>query len=329
MLTLRLFCNVARHQSFSRAAAENGITQSAASQRIGALEKRLGTTLLDRSVRPLALTDAGRLFFDEVTELIQRYDRLVGRLEAMPTKPPAGHVRIDAIYSAGVDLLRHIEKAFAQQYPQVHVEIRYRRSNQVHDNVRDGRCDLGIISYPDRRRDVVAEPLRDELMGVVCAPNHPLAQRDKVPARDLDGWSMVAFEPDLPVARNIKNYLRDHGVEPDTVNVFDNIDTIKSAVAGTDRLSILPSRTVLREVAAGVLAVVELEPELVRPLGIIHRKSRGAHGGRNGNGNGNGHKPFSPAVQAFFNFLLEHAGPHSDVVDEAVARGSQMVGGKV
>ncbi|MCC7205272.1 MAG: LysR family transcriptional regulator, partial [Phycisphaeraceae bacterium] len=65
MQSLRLFCDVAGHRSFSLAAKKHGITQSAVSQRVGQLEKRLGVTLLDRSVRPLALTPAGELFLRE------------------------------------------------------------------------------------------------------------------------------------------------------------------------------------------------------------------------------------------------------------------------
>jgi len=321
MQSLRLFCEVVRHQSFSRAAVNQGITQSAASQRIGSLEKRLGVTLLDRSVRPLAMTEAGKIFFEEVLSILDRFDQLQSRLGAFQPKL-TGQVRVAAIYSAGVDLLRHIEKSFAAEYSNISIDIRYRRPQGIHDAVRAGQCDLGILSYPQRWRDVAFIPLRDEPMAVVCSPRHPLAGSGSVGAGDLGTWPMVAFEPELPVARKIKSYLRDHGVDPDIVNVFDNIDTIKSAVAGTDRISILPKRTVLREVAASVLDVVELEPELVRPMGIIHRKRSGSH-------NSSSRKPFTPAIQAFIDFLIEHAGPEADVVDEADAKGRQMVGGKV
>jgi len=322
MQSLRLFCDVIKLQSFSRAAEENGITQSAASQRIHALEKRVGTTLIDRSVRPLAPTAAGEIYFNEVKELLDRYDDLetrIGKLNSQPT----GHVRVDAIYSAGVDLLRHIEKAFKAQCPDIDITIQYKRPEAIHDAVRRQQCDIGIISYPKRWREVGYIPLRDEVMAVVCSPRHPLAQSRRVQPAELANWPMVAFEQSLPVARELRKYLREHGADPQIVNVFDNIDTIKTAVSGTDRIAILPKRTVLRDVASGSLAVVELSPELVRPMGIIHRRRNGA---RNGAGQ---RQLFAPAIQAFVNFLIEHAGPHTDVVDEVDARGRQLVGGKV
>ena len=113
---------------------------------------------------------------------------------------------------------------------------------------------------------------------------------------------MATFGPELPAGRAIRRYLRDHGVTPRVTSSFDNIDTVKTAVAVTSELSILPKRTVMREVAAGTLAVIELEPKLERPVGIIYRRRR----------TGNG--PFSPTAQAFVDFLLEHAGPSAEMI---------------
>src|SRR5690606_2035151 len=103
MQTLRLFCDVARLRSFSDAAALHGITQSAASQRVGHLERRLNVTFFDRSVRPLTLTDAGELFWREVQELVGRYNRLEQRVQQLHAGPE-GQVTVAAIYSAGIGL---------------------------------------------------------------------------------------------------------------------------------------------------------------------------------------------------------------------------------
>ena len=87
MDTMRLYCEVARHQSFSKAAAALGLTQSAISQRIGALEKELDIVLFDRSVRPLALTPQGEVFLKEAKMLVDRYDKLVHKVTQMQTLP--------------------------------------------------------------------------------------------------------------------------------------------------------------------------------------------------------------------------------------------------
>lgn len=302
MQTLRLFADVARCHSFSEAAAQHGITQSAASQRIGALEKRLGVQLLDRSVRPLALTEAGQQFFDGCAELIQQYDELERRVVGMQGEPE-GTVRVSAIYSAGIELLNFLREQFEQTHPRIAVELRYDQPEAVYGAVREFECDLGIVSYPDRWPRTNWLALRDEVMAVICRPDHPLARRQRVHAGDLSPYEMVSFDLDLPVARQIRRFLRDNGGAPRVTDSFDNIDTIKSAVAVTQRFAILPQRTVSREIAGGALTAIPLEPTLVRPLGILFRRR---------------HRQapvFSPAAQQFVDYLLEHAGPNVDTLN--------------
>ena len=89
-------------------------------------------------------------------------------------------------------------------------------------------------------------------------------------------------------------------------SVFDNIDTIKSAVAGTHQLAILPKRTVAREVQARTLKMIELEPRLARPVGIIYRRRK--------TGRGRG-APSAQAAQAFVDHLIAHAGPEAETAD--------------
>jgi DNA-binding transcriptional LysR family regulator len=317
MQTLRLFCDAVRHRSISRAAAEHGITQSAASQRISALEKRLGVMLLDRSVRPLTTTPPGEVYYREVLELLERHRQLELRVARFDSEL-TGRIRVDAIYSAGIGLLNRVKDQFEQRYPLVAVGIDYKRPEEVYDAVREQACDLGIVSYPQRWREVGVIPLREEKMVVVCDPGHPLGQRSQVHAQELGAWRMVSFEPQLPVARRIRRYLRDHAAEPRIASVFDNIDTIKHALSVTDCFAILPKRTVLHELAKGVLHASDLEPKLTRPLGIIYPRRNG-HGHRFG-------RPFGPAVQLFIDFLLEHAGPNVDLTDVDPAPPGALVG---
>ncbi len=322
--SLRLFADVARLHSFSEAAQRHGVTQSAASQRVSALEKRLGVTLIDRSVRPPVVTEAGRVYLAGVEDVLARLDRLEARVRAMsPDADGAdergGTVRVAAIYSAGIGLLNRVRERFEAEHPRVQVEIRYEQPHHVHAAVLAGEADLGIVSYPRTWKRVATMPLRDEVMAVVCRPDHPLAKRKAVRARDLVGHKLATFEVELPVGRQIRQYLREQGVASgvEVASVFDNIDTIKSAVEVTDQFSILPRRTVIREVTAGTLAVTELTPGLTRPMGIIARKPRG----------GARAQPLAgtpPSVRAFVEFLVRHAGPDVDLAGAIVKEGRRQ-----
>jgi len=255
--------------------------------------------LIDRSVRPLALTPAGEVYAEGCTAIIDQCDELERRVATM-RKAPEGRVRVAAIYSAGIGLLNGVTERFESAHPGVKVEIVYDHPNDVYQRVLDKRCDLGILSYPAGWRKVGIVPLREETMAVVTNPSHELAVRSSIHVSELTPYSMVTFDTELPAGRKIRQYLREHGADPTIRHSFDNIDTIKEAVAVTDRISILPIRTVLRDVQSGTLSAVELEPKLTRQIGIIHR-----HRSRNG-------KVLPPAQQAFVDYLCEHAGPSVD-----------------
>jgi DNA-binding transcriptional LysR family regulator len=147
---------------------------------------------------------------------------------------------------------------------------------------------------------VDAISLRDEVMVVVCNPRHPAARMKQVDVKDLEAYEMVTFDTDLPVGRRLREYFKTHGVKPRISNVFDNIDTIKGVVAVTEQISILPRRTVIREVAAGSLAMLPMSPRLVRPMGVIFKRRA-----RNG-------VALPPEAQVFADFLVAHAGPDAD-----------------
>ncbi len=318
MQTLRLYHDVARCRSFSEAARQHGITQSAASQRIGQLEKKLGVMLLDRSVRPLTLTDAGRVFLVGVRDVLQRYDKLE-RTVMVAAAEPTGRVRVSAIYSSGIDLLRQIGERFAQQHPGIAVQIDYQKPDAVHESVVTGRADVGILSYPERFKKIGVIPLRDEEMAVVCPPGHPLARHRRVEAATLCDHPMIGFDTPLPVARGTADYFKAFGRPPLVTHRFDNLDTLKNAVAATGQFAILPRRTVQAEAEAGTLCVIELTPRLVRPMGLIyHRRSASpsplridegspAADSAARRGGWSAAMPISPPVATFIEFLLAHA----------------------
>ena len=303
--SLKIFCDIIARRSFSRAAEDNGISQSGASQVVGQLEQRLGVQLIERSRRPLAPTREGQVFFEGCLKLIARYDALEDEVRSL-REEVAGRVRVAAIYSVGLHLMsRHVQE-FMSRHPRANVRLEYLHPERVLESVENGQADIGIVSYPRSTRSIEAEPWRDEPMVLVCAPGHPLAGRVEVSLEELDGMAMVGFDADLVIRHEIDRALVAHAAEPRVVMAFDNIEAIKRAVEIDAGVALLPEPTIGRELAAGTLVAVRLcavKPlpgrseaqgagtELVRPLGII--RSRG--------------KPLSHTVERFIALLRENA----------------------
>jgi DNA-binding transcriptional LysR family regulator len=112
-------------------------------------------------------------------------------------------------------------------------------------------------------------------MVMVCAPAHPLAERGSVRLAELHGLDLVSFDQNLQIRREVDRTLAAREVECNVVMEFDNIETIKRAIEINAGFGLLPAPTVEREVAFGTLVTVGLsDVQMVRPLGIIHRRGK-------------------------------------------------------
>jgi DNA-binding transcriptional LysR family regulator len=286
--TLQIFCAVAHHGSFSKAASALGLTQSAASQAVQTLEEHLGMLLIDRSLRPLGLTRAGRLYRDGVQKLVHDYQSLEDEIRSIGNQL-VGRVTVASIYSVGLSYLPEATQAFAVAHPGVEVVVEYTKPSRVVDLVAGGDVDLGLVSYPDEAKLVRSVLWQQEPMRLICAPGHALAVKSEVLLSDLHGIPMIAFESGLAIRRGIDRYLSQRRVKPRVQMEFDNIDSLIRAVQANIGVSIMPEAAVRRETASGVLRILPcVDLNLNRPLGIAWRR-----GGRLG-----------PAAREFAALLL-------------------------
>jgi DNA-binding transcriptional LysR family regulator len=271
---LRLIRDVANYQSVSKAARLSELSQSAASQALQEVERELGVSLFDRSRRPLAATPAGKIYVDYCRDMLRRHEVMQAELGAILNQG-IGTVRIAAIYSVGLSEMSRIEEQFAERFPEAKMDVQYLRPDRVWDAVAKDEADLGLMSYAESSREVVALPWREEEMVVAVSPEHPLAMRDSVTASALNELSFVGFDDDLPIQQHIDRYLKDHRVTVETVLRFDNIEMIKQAVTHGVGVSIMPERVMREDMLQGRLMALRLQPsELFRPVRIVHRRRK-------------------------------------------------------
>lgn len=270
----KIFCDVVRRRSFSRAADDNGISQSSASQVVHQLEEQLGVQLLDRSKRPFVLTEEGERYYDGCRKLVRQYDKLVDEVRTLHDET-AGRLNVASIYSVGLAHMSAFMRKFSAAYPDAQVRLEYLHPARVVETVENGEADLGLVSYPEESRTLQVIPWRCEPMVMVCHPTHRLAQEQSVTIDELTGEPFVAFEAELRVRAEIDRLLMVNKVEVNAVLEFDNIETIKRAIEINEGVSLLPESTVAWEVQSGLLSQVALaDVEIERPLGIIHRRDR-------------------------------------------------------
>jgi DNA-binding transcriptional LysR family regulator len=285
--TLKVFCDVVETRSFSTAASQNFVTQSAVSQQIRTLEERYGRRLLERARGNVQLTPAGEILYQVSKDIVQRYQDMEARLQTL-AQVVAGTVRVSTVHSIGLYELSAQIKRYLKACPQVHLHLEYGRASKIYEDALKGNIDIGIVAYPTKRPQITVIPFRQDRLVLVCPPNHPLARYRQVSIHKLAGEPMVGYERDIPTRRETDRLLRRYGVEVRYVMELDNIETIKRVVEIGTGLAILPEPAVRPEVKGRSLAVVQLSDEVfLRPLGIIHRQG----------------KTFSPAAEKFIEFL--------------------------
>jgi DNA-binding transcriptional LysR family regulator len=301
--SLKIFCDIVARRSFSRAAEDNAISQSAASHVVSQLEGRLGVQLIERSKRPLVTTGEGRVFFDGCRKLLARYEALEDEVRSLHDEV-AGRVRVAAIYSVGLHHMSQYVQEFKSLHPKATVRLEYLHPDRVYEAVDAGEADVGLVSYPRGTRTIEAESWREEPLVLVCSPGHRLSAQPCIELGELHGERLVAFDPELVIRHSIDRAIDACGAEPAVVMEFDNIETIKRAVEIDAGVALLPEPTVVREVSAGTLVSVALAGDgLVRPLGILHGRGR----------------QMPPTVRRFVELLRGHA---HDVDTRVAATGS-------
>lgn len=285
---VELFCDVVLYRSFSKAAAAHNVSQSAASQAVHLLEKRLGTRLIDRSLRPFELTPAGQVYFDGCREMVENFRSLEDRVLKIRDKV-AGTVHVAAIYSVGLLQMDAYIKGYSELYPEVKVRVEYRHPEEVYQQVLEDEADLGLVSFPKERGEFTSHPWQDQPMVLVVYPKHRLAAAASVEASALNGEPFIGFTSELTIRKEIDRWLKKSRVSVQIVHEFDNIENIKRAIEVGSGVAVLPRPTVEREVQNGSLVAIPLsDVEWLRPLGIIHKR----------------HKHLTNASQKFIEYLL-------------------------
>lgn len=270
--TIKVFCDLVQHGSFSKAAELNQISQPTVSRFIHQLEERLGGQLIDRSKRPLQPTPLGQAYYEGCKRIFEQYIELESTLRRRHQQRILT-VRVAAIYSVGLGDMGQFVEQFEADHPDASVHIEYLHPDEVYRRVRDEQVDFGLVSFPHHSRDLTVLNWRDEEMVVACSARHPLGRGKLISLSRLDGQKFVAFDKRLVIRREVDRFLRDHGVKVEISFEFDNIENIKKAVEVGGGIALLPEPTIRQEVHSGTLMALKLDrARMVRPLGIIHRK---------------------------------------------------------
>ena len=189
---LRAFCEVVERKSFSHAAERLGVTQPAVSLQVRALEKRLGTQLLDRSGRRVEPTEAGLRLYRGALRLLQLEEDIVNDLADQDGGELAGSFEIGASTGPGGVVLPQLLCEFRQEHPELRIALSVFDTQTVVERVADRTLELGVVGAAPRHRGVEYEPFFRDSVVLACPPGHRFAGRT-ITVDELRGETLIVM----------------------------------------------------------------------------------------------------------------------------------------
>jgi DNA-binding transcriptional LysR family regulator len=285
---LRYLIAVAEEQHFTRAAAREHVAQPALSQQIKRLEAELGLTLVQRTTRRVAMTEAGDLLVARGRRALAELDAAHAELQSL-AGVQAGRLSVGALHTMGPVDLSVLLAAFHRSHPGVELTVREQSSEELAEMLRDDEVDLAFLSVTERIQShgLTLHPLVSEELVAVLPEDHPLAGRPRVRLGELARDSFISFREGARLRELLVSAAAAAGFQPRIALESNESRRIRSLVSRGLGVAILP-RSDADGPGAAVAVSALVGPALRRDVTLASRAQR---------------RP-SPAAQAFLALTL-------------------------
>ncbi|MFI5612012.1 LysR family transcriptional regulator [Amycolatopsis sp. NPDC051903] len=268
---LRYFVAVAEERHFGRAADRLHIAQPPLSQQIRKLEQQLGAELIDRSRRPIELTDAGEALFAEARLALVHSERAFAAARRAATGQ-LGQVRIGALQAAVNGVLATIMRAHHREYPDVKLELTELGSHEQVAQLLAHKLDVGFLRGPIDEPALAVETLIEDPLAAVVPDDHPLSGQDLIDPATLAHepvvlWTRAAARTTFA---DVVELFRQHDIQPPVAEESPRIQTILALVAAGTGIALLPT-SFANLGRHGVRFIAMAEPLPHRPLALAWR----------------------------------------------------------
>jgi DNA-binding transcriptional LysR family regulator len=265
---LRTFMTIVDMESFTRAGHRLGLSQSAISQQLGALERQLGVKLLVRAGAGARPTPAGEILLQYARQILHKLEEAQRVLVDYETNG-AGVVRIGAGGAACHYLLPPVLKEFRDRYPRLELRVLSGHTRLTVERLLAGELDIGLITLPVSQAKLrITDVGRDELVAIAPAA-HPWAGRKRIQPADVAGQPLLIYERRSQTFQLIERVLLEAGVFPHIAMEMDHLEAVTEMVRVGLGIAIVPRWAIRTEVQRGeVLALPIGKHGLARGWGL-------------------------------------------------------------
>lgn len=259
-----------RTKSFTRAAAELGVSQSSLSRTVGEVERLMKTQLFRRTTRSVTPTAAAGSFIHVMQEIVTNYDSGIAHLERC-VSGSAGTVTIGCLPSIAATVLPPVIRGFARDRPQVKIEVRDGLLSQVIHAVEIGDVDFGIAPLVSGSSQLRFRQLGSDEFFCAVPTGHRFAERAEVRWEELDGESFIAFSPSSSISRPVDAALDAAKSIPGSTSIGHNVAAVAGLVSAGLGVTAVPG-LVRPLMGFAQLRFIPLRPAVERQMCVVERQ---------------------------------------------------------
>ncbi len=255
---MRAFVAVARRGNFTQGAKDVFLTQSAVSHAIKSLEEDLGVSLFQRVGRRAVLTQAGERLLQHCEEILNKMQHARTDLSQLPEMGRIG-LRLGAPMTVCQHILPAVLRKVRHDYPQCGLRVETGDNPQLLGQLLSGRIDLAIMVEPEKRADLVFEPLFRDEMQFVMLPSHPWATAKEISATEIAEATLILANKATRTYGLVMAYFRTSRIATPRCIELGSIESIKELVKNGLGVGIVAKWPIQAELERGEL--------VARPLG--------------------------------------------------------------
>lgn len=282
-----VFDAVAKHLSYSRAAALLHLTQPAVSMQIRQLEENVGIELLEQLGKKIFLTEAGRAFHSHCQNILSELNDAEAILADI--KGMYGKFSI-CVASTAAYVAPKLLAEFCRQHPKAQVSLSVTNREMLLQRLADNEADMAIMGRPPESGGLDAIPFMENQLVVIAPPEHPLIGIYPIPLSMLEQETFLVREQGSGTRIAMERFFLEHRMRLLTGTEMNTNEAIKQAVQFGMGLGVVSLHTISLELETGKLKTLDVEGfPIKRYWYIVHRKD----------------KHLSSVARSFKSFLLE------------------------
>ncbi|MFB5761355.1 LysR family transcriptional regulator [Paenibacillus medicaginis] len=207
--SLKTFQMIVKHGSFIRAAQEMNYAQSTVTMQMQKLESGLGVQLIERG-KEIALTEAGRLLYDESMQIIKNMEHLEISLSDLKSGE-SGHIRLGVTEPTASYRLPALLGKFMSLHPNIRISVDISNTPTLSERILKGEIDFALCTAPELGSGLFYEPLFHEEFVALMPEGHPLADKEVIVPEDFQGYRLLITSATCPYRRKLEMTLQEKG----------------------------------------------------------------------------------------------------------------------